>query len=302
VTQPPTGWSRLRAVLRSLPDRLQELQPPPLERCGTSVWRGALKVIVGTLRGLFAGYRDARVEVAGGLRATVDLSTPHGRRVFAYGFCEPAARAMRSLLQPGDVVIDGGANIGLFTLLAAALVGSEGRVIGCEPSPATMDLLRANVDRNRLDWVELREVALAEQEGRLTMRVFEPGSGYSSFTPASTEASAEVEVRVITLDQIAQGVARRVGLVKLDVEGAELRALRGASWLLAESRPDFIIELEPEHLGRQGSSVAEVQALFDNAGYVGYSIDDGLKRLPGVWTRPMRDPNIVVRPGERVND
>jgi FkbM family methyltransferase len=301
LTRPAGGWRRILAIVKSLPARVAELRPPKAERCGTSAWAGAARVLLGTFRGLFEPHRIARVTVGGGPQAAVDLRTPHGRRVFAYGFCEPAARAMESLLRPGDVVIDGGANIGLFTLLAAARVGDSGRVIACEPSPPTMDLLRANVHGNLLDWVELREVALAETPGRLAMRVFEAGSGYSSFVPSSAEASSEVEVQVTTLDEIAGNLARTVSLVKLDVEGAELRALRGASRLLSENRPDFIIELEPEHLARQGCSVAEVQALFDAAGYVGYSITDGLERVWGQWTRPPRDPNIVVRPRERVD-
>jgi FkbM family methyltransferase len=231
----------------------------------------------------------------------VDLRTPHGRRLFAYGFGEPSARAMQALLRPGDVVIDRGANIGLFTVLAAAQVGNRGKVVACEPSPATMELLRANVDDNGLDWVQLREVALAEAHGRLQMQVFEPGAGDSSFAPADTAAGTEVEVEVTTLDAIAASIAGEVGLVKLDVEGAELRALRGAAGLLQGPRPDFIIELEPEHLTRQGCSVAEVQELFADANYVGYSIADRLERLPGAWTRPAGDPNIVVRPRERAD-
>jgi FkbM family methyltransferase len=209
---------------------------------------------------------------------------------------------MRSLLNSGDFVIDGGANIGLFTTLAAEHVGRSGRVIACEPSPNTMRLLRANVVDNGFDQVELCEVALAEAPGSLRMHVFEPGSGYSSFAPLSTDGGNEVDVEVTTLDELALHVHGRIGLVKLDVEGAELRALRGASNLLTANRPDFILELEPEHLARQGCSIGEVQALFDDAGYVGYSIGGGLKRLPEVWTKPPGDPNIVVRPTERAND
>ena len=245
--------------------------------------------------------RRAVVALDGGGSVGVDLGTPHGRRWFAYGFCEPAARAMRALLRPGDVMIDAGANIGLFTVLAAARVGSHGQVIACEPSPATMGLLRDNVARNDFGWVELREVALAEQPGRLEMQVFEPGSGFSSFAPAGSSRASSIAVEVTTLDEVAGPLLERTRLVKLDVEGAELRALRGAGALLERARPDFIVELEPEHLERQGSSVAEVQALFDDAGYVGHAIGaDGLEPLGGSWHRPTAaDPNIVVRPQER---
>jgi FkbM family methyltransferase len=208
---------------------------------------------------------------------------------------------MRHLLRPGDVVIDGGANIGLYTLIAAAKVGPTGRVIACEPSPGTMDLLRANVRVNRFDWVELHEVALAAEPGQLALHVFQPGSGYSSFAPADRRSADEIDVDVTTLDDIAGIHLNRTALIKLDTEGAELLALRGAPLLLEHARPDFIIELEPEHLARQGSSISDIQALFVTAGYSGFTIVDGrLQPIDGRWTRPAGDPNIVVRPSERV--
>jgi FkbM family methyltransferase len=251
-------------------------------------------------RQLHPRTRTAIVSLEGGGTVGVDLRTPHGRRMFAYGFCEPAARAMRALLGPGDVMIDAGANIGLFTVLAAARVGSHGRVIACEPSPGTMELLRANVARNGFGWVEVREVALAEQPGRLEMQVFESGSGFSSFAPAESLGAKSIEVEVTTLDHVAGALIERARLVKLDVEGAELRALEGARALIERARPDFIVELEPEHLERQGSSIADVQAVFDDAGYRGYAIAErGLEPLRGGWHRPAGDPNIVVRPQER---
>jgi FkbM family methyltransferase len=185
-------------------------------------------------------------------------------------------------------------------VLAASRVGPAGRVIACEPSPPTMTLLRTNVARNGFRHVELREVALAEVPGRLELEVFDAGSGYSSFAPAKSGSGTRVEVEVTTLDAVAGDDLERVKLVKLDVEGAELRALRGAEQLIARARPDFIVELEPEHLQRQGSSVEEVRALFADAGYVGFAIGEhGFQRLDDAWSRSGGDPNVVVRPRER---
>jgi FkbM family methyltransferase len=164
-----------------------------------------------------------------------------------------------------------------------------------------MDLLRANVQVNRFDWVDLHEVALASEAGQLTLHVFQPGSGYSSFAPADRASASEIDVDVTTLDAIAGTLLSRTSLVKLDTEGAELLALRGAPKLLAHARPDFIIELEPEHLARQASSIGDIQALFVAAGYSGFTVVDGtLQPIEGQWTRPAGDPNIVVRPRERV--
>ena len=147
--------------------------------------------------------------------------------------------------------------------------------------------------------MELREVALAEAPGSLTMHVFESGSGFSSFAPALTVDGDTVEVEVTTLDELAATVDKSVTLVKLDVEGAELRALRGAAKLLSDARPDFLTELEPEHLERQGCSVAELQELFNDVAYVGYALGDKPERLLGSWERPRGEPNILVRPRER---
>lgn len=278
-----------------------ELVPPLPQRCGRSAWVGASRILIGEVRGLLAPYRIANVELGSGVSIAADLRTAQGRRLYGYGFCQPAVRVMQSLLRSGDAVIDAGANIGLYTLPAATRVGPEGCVIACEPSPTTMSILRENVDHNKLDWVQLRETALAEAPGRLPIHVLEPGSGSTSFAPADTGAGIDLEVEVTTLDEIAASISRHISLVKVDVEGAELRVLRGAVHLLEGPRPDFIIELEPDHLERQGCSVPEVQAVFDDAAYLGYSIGDRLERISGPWGRPQGDPNILVRPRERVS-
>jgi len=288
------------SVMALIRARLEEFVPSPAERRATPPVRGAARMLGAGLRQYGPGGNEAVVELDGGGAVEVDLATPHGRRIFAYGFWEPASRALRTLLGPGDVAIDGGANIGLFTVLAASRVGSSGHVIACEPSPATMTLLRTNVARNGFKHVDLREVALAEAPGRLELEVFDPGSGYSSFAPADSGSGTRVEVEGTTLDDIAGEELERVKLVKLDVEGAELRALRGAEQLIARARPDFIVELESEHLQRQGASVEAVRALFADAGYVGFAIGEyGLERLDAAWSRSGGDPNVVVRPRER---
>jgi FkbM family methyltransferase len=290
---------RVRSAPALVRARLSELVPSAPERCGTPARAGALRILKAGVRQL-RGSTDAVVSLGDGGSVVVDLATPHGRRLYAYGFCEPASRAMRQLVKPGDVVIDAGANIGLFTVLAATRVGPAGHVIACEPSPTTMQLLRENVARNGFDHVEIGEVALAEQAGRLELEVFEPGSGSSSFAPEVAGVGRRVEVAVTTLDDLAGEWLERTSLVKLDVEGAELRTLQGASQLLERARPDFIVELEPEHLERQGASVGEVQSLFAAAGYEAFLIGDGgFEALRGPWHRPAGDPNIVVRPRER---
>lgn len=257
-------------------------------------------MLAADLAHVLAHRREAIVRLPDGGRLAVDLATAHGRRWFAWGCCEPATWAMRTLAGPGDVVIDAGANIGLFSLIAAARVGAHGRVIACEPAPGTMTLLRANVARNRYDWVDLREAAVAEVPGRLELEDLGAGSGFSSFAPEQAGRGHRIEVEVTTLDELAGADLERIRVVKLDVEGAELRALRGATELLRRARPDFVVELESEHLERQGGSLEELQQLFEDSGYAAYAITgQTLRPLLGSWRRDSTDPNVVVRPRER---
>lgn len=94
-----------------------------------------------------------------------DLRTPLGLRLYRYGFCAVEARVCEALLQPGDVLVDGGANIGLFALRGATVVGSTGRVVACEPGPGTMDLLTANAQANGFAMIDLHQVALSDSVG-----------------------------------------------------------------------------------------------------------------------------------------
>jgi FkbM family methyltransferase len=237
-----------------------------------------------------------------GFAVDADLDTAIGMHLYRHGWCDVAASAIAQLARPGDVVIDGGANVGLFALAASTVVGATGAVHAVEAAPATAELLRRNVAMNPGRPIEVHELALADREGELDFVTFEAGSGLSSFAPAAS--GAVTRVRATTLDALTAPMAR-VDLVKLDLEGAELRALRGASELLRSRRPALLIELEPAHLARQDGSVAELQALLSAAGYEAFGMtaraSGGVTftALEQEWTRPAGEPNVVLLPAER---
>src|SRR5207247_1788822 len=99
--------------------------------------------------------------------------------------------------------------------------------------------------------------------------------GSSSFAPPPEVGGGAVEpVETTTLDAVTANEDRtRIRLVKLDLEGAEYAALQAAQSLLQEVQPDFLVELEPEHLARQGTSVADVIGLFEKHGYRFFTVD-----------------------------
>ncbi len=137
---------------------------------------------------------------------------------------------IRLLLKPGDVFVDAGANIGFYTVVASRLVGPSGRVIAIEMMPDTAAILRTTVRINELDNVTIVENALSDKPGQAVRAAVAEGHyGQASISEDVRKAGKyEVEVKTTTLDAVLADTAR-IKLVKMDLEGAEIQALRGAA-------------------------------------------------------------------------
>ena len=139
---------------------------------------------------------------------------------------EPSVEtSIRSILRPGDIFIDAGANIGYYTVLASQLVGEKGQVFSFEMVPITADILRLHVQKNVLNNVKVIEGALAETAD-LTVQasLVEGKSGQSSIS--IDKGTIKIEVSTITLESTLKDVPS-IDLIKMDLEGAELGALKG---------------------------------------------------------------------------
>ena len=148
-------------------------------------------------------------------------------------------------VRPGDVVVDGGAFWGDTSLWLAEQSAPDGRVVAFEPDPGSRRVLEANLRANKAHGgrVEVRGEALWDSETRLVL---------TALGAASTVGDGGGrEVRAVTLDALRRdGALARVDFVKLDVEGAELRVLRGASDLIRERPPRLAVAVyhRPEDL------------------------------------------------------
>jgi len=249
---------------------------------GNPAWRKrpvatAARFLTWLARKDFSAGRYAVLPFDGGRsRIRVDLQSRFGFITYTYGVDDPDLALVGSLLAPGDIFIDGGAHVGLFTLVAAARVGPAGRVLAFEPASAARDQLLQNLELSRFPWVEVSTRALAECAAERSFVAFANDSwGSSSFAPPPALAGGSVEtIETTTLDAvIAEQNQERIRLVKLDLEGAEYAALQGAQRLLRDVGPDFLVELEPEHLARQGTSAADVARLFAEHGYRFFTVD-----------------------------
>lgn len=139
---------------------------------------------------------------------------------------EPAVEtAIRSALRPGGVFVDAGSNIGYYTIIASKIIGPDGRVLACEMMPLTADILRSHIEMNAADNVSVIEGALADIEGA-TLTASHPHGKFGQASIARGDQGSAVAVRTRTLEAILDQVPQ-VQIMKMDLEGAELGALRG---------------------------------------------------------------------------
>jgi FkbM family methyltransferase len=168
------------------------------------------------------------------------------------------------VVRRGDVVVDVGANVGFQTRLFAELVGPDGRVYAFEPDGTNFRRLSAVI--RGLRQVEITHAALSDAPGTLTLYP-SPRLGVDHRTYPVAERVGAERVPAVTLDgTLAPGT--RVRLVKVDVQGDELRVLRGMRRVLDDS-PDVYLLLEcwPYGLGIAGSSVDEYEAVLRAQGF-----------------------------------
>jgi FkbM family methyltransferase len=155
---------------------------------------------------------------------------------------------IRRLLKPGHVFIDIGANIGYFTLLAAALVSTPGKVFAFEPNPDNCDMIEKSVEANGFDNIRLFPFAVAEAAQTFNLDVGGTNSNgrIIDFSPEAVPGQAPPRlVEAVVLDETLPDLAR-VDVIKLDIEGAEPRAWQGMQSLVRQFRPVLVFEFSPE--------------------------------------------------------
>ena len=201
--------------------------------------------------------------------------------IYYFGAFEPhCLRLVQRCLGEGSVFLDVGANIGVYTLTAAAAVGRGGRVVAIEAAPANVKLLQDNIGRNGFSQVTVVAVAVGSDPGTAVIRR-PTGGNRGMFTLGQVDGVDEASVPVRRLDAVlSEQQCSNVDVVKMDIEGSEYRALQGATDLVRRCLPTFFLEINDSALRACGSSATDVKELLNDAGYQGWIIGRrGLTRI-----------------------
>jgi FkbM family methyltransferase len=191
-------------------------------------------------------------------------------------------RVVREHLRPGDTAWDVGANVGLFSFSAAARCGTAGSVLAIEADTFLVGLLRrsAALPENRAFGVEVLPAAVSDGNdlARFNIAVRGRAANYLDSAGGSSQSGGVLEsqlVPTVSLDWLLERF-HAPRFVKIDVEGAELAVLRGATRLLSEARPVILCEIF-------GEARPQVDALLRDAGYT--FLDAA---LPAAERRPLQ--------------
>ncbi len=209
------------------------------------------------------------------------LSNNMVKRILQGCYETTQVRILEAILRDGDHVIDVGANLGLFSVLSAAIVGSEGGVLAIEPVPKMVSCLQGNIRRNGLNNVIVFDGVASDTLDECTIHTAEGAEEYSSIKKIAhphgqRDNERIVKVKSSTLDTLVTTHNLSPSVVKVDVEGAEGLVFSGAHVVLDRFRPIVLSELDDRLLSGFGWHSGRVVEFLSGHGY--FVFDQNTKR------------------------
>jgi FkbM family methyltransferase len=209
------------------------------------------------------GIRVSRRMKVDGLIIEADPFDGPGHTFWRLGLTEPETRSLLAKhLQPGQVMLDIGAYVGQFSLVASQLVPNL-RVFAFEPTPSVFAQLQRNIELNDCRNVTCVNLALSDTPGTAQFFTYPGSADQNSLRPLSVDSNASIEVRVGTVDSFLKDQnLDRLDVLKIDVEGNELAVLKGAGASLSRFKPVLIVEIS-RHQRSYGYTGADIKSILN---------------------------------------
>jgi len=197
-------------------------------------------------------------------------------------------KVINMMLKEGDYFIDLGANEGYFSILAGKLCGCSGKVFAIEPQRRLWNVILNNSIQNELINIQLLPIGIGSAKGKQPLHLYPTiNSGASSFSDSLNFKISFSWLRkflygtqialIISLDNIKEIFPKPVKLIKIDIEGFEYEALKGATISLKEKLfENILIETHPEALKALGQSEEDIDIILNRYGYGKKTISSNL--------------------------
>lgn len=180
---------------------------------------------------------------------------------------ESTTKLFKKVVKEGDTVVDLGANIGYFTILAAKLVGRNGKVFAFEPGPKNFEYLSKNIELNNYQNVKVEQKAVSDRNGKTKLFLCPYDSGHHTINQSNgIEAYrlgrpgkvSSIDIETVALDNYLKEKTEKVNVMKIDIEGAEALAFSGMKEILARNKDIRIfLEFFPLLIEKMGNSPQE---------------------------------------------
>ena len=188
------------------------------------------------------------------------------------------SEVLKGQIKKGDVVLDIGAYVGYYTMLASKIVGDEGKIFAFEPDPENFKNLEINIKKNNCHNVELVKAAVCDKTG--SMKLYLNKSDRSENTLYGSNIEDSITVKTIKPDDYFKNRDNRVNFIKIDIEGAERRAFEGMEFILEKNRQIKIFtEINPRALENSGFSAKDYVQLLIGMGFSLYKINESQKKV-----------------------
>jgi FkbM family methyltransferase len=213
------------------------------------------------------------------------LLSPHyhiDRNIILAGcYDEELHLLLEQLVKPSMICLDVGANMGEMALHMAKLAGPSGAVLAFEPVAAIHERLQGNIQRNHLqETIRSFQIALSDTSGQCEIAFAgadADNQGLGSIVNLQQGATVlRQQVKTETLDDFAaQQKLTRIDLIKIDIQGAEIKMLKGAAGVVEKLSPDLLLEISPDDLKAAGNNSRDLCELIENSGYQMYELKRG---------------------------
>lgn len=177
---------------------------------------------------------------------------------------------LKEYLKPGMQVLDIGAHIGLFSVACSRLTENTGKIICFEPTPGTFSILKETLKLNHCDNVTAVQAAVSNKNGMATFYESKANEGCNSNSLVKNRSEREFsayDVKLVTIDSITADNLLKPSFIKIDVEGAELDALKGGIQTFKTLKPVLLLGLHPAFIKLKGDSLEAIWDVLQDCNY-----------------------------------
>jgi len=235
--------------------------------------------------------------VRDGIRYELDRSCLMQWYIY-WGLTDITRPKLYSFVNKGDIVLDLGTNVGETLLNFAKLVGEDGFVYGFEPDEINFANVQKNIELNEFENIHVFNFGISDTRETLKLYRVDPHNLGMNRILSDTEAAGfddftTIETRTLD-DVVAENGMFRVDVIKIDIEGYEMHALRGSHNVLKKFKPRLFIEVGYTRMIKNGTSPNEVIELLNGLGYTVYHADSDEIIDPSYDFSPLGDGGIDV--------